>query len=450
MIGCTTVPKQNLPLDHFSKQHGYRFSNLAPGDNNSDSLFVVLTFSGGGPRAASLALGVLQKLRDTRIVWEGENRRLLDEVDVISSVSGGSLTAAYYGLFQDRLFEDFADKVLSIDYTKTLVTHMLFPSSWTKLASPYYDRTDLMADKLMDGEIFENNTFADLRARGRRPFFIINATDMSLGRTFSFTQNYFDMLYSDLDPYPVGYAVAASGAFPGVLPPVTLCNHENQKDYERPAWALSTENKPGGSTIRQRQTKALESYVRPGRPYLHLVDGGVSDNLGLIPVILALDGAARVEGLFLRETGEKIQKMVIITVNARINVYRDWDTKPKVPNMFKVLKKSGMTPKDNYSQGQIEYLKMLIRNKTECSGPGELKAAGADGVKKPLIDSPRTTYYFIEVSFEALTEKPDIDFINQVRIYNKLEKEEIDRIGDAAGKILDGDPKFRALIEELQ
>ncbi len=71
-----------------------------------------LTFSGGGTRAASFAYGVLEKLRDTEIVWEGQSRRLLDEVDVISSVSGGSLPAAYYGVFGERLFDDFPEKGL--------------------------------------------------------------------------------------------------------------------------------------------------------------------------------------------------------------------------------------------------------------------------------------------------------------------------------------------------
>lgn len=65
----------------------------------------MLAFSGGGTRAEALAYGVLEELRDTEVLIDGKPRRLLDEIDLISSVSGGSFTSAYYGLHGDRIFE---------------------------------------------------------------------------------------------------------------------------------------------------------------------------------------------------------------------------------------------------------------------------------------------------------------------------------------------------------
>ena len=65
-----------------------------------------MTFSGGGTRSAALSYGVLEHLRDTPITIHNKKRRLLDEVDLISSVSGGSFTSAYFGLFGDRVFKD--------------------------------------------------------------------------------------------------------------------------------------------------------------------------------------------------------------------------------------------------------------------------------------------------------------------------------------------------------
>jgi NTE family protein len=75
-------------------------------------VFLLLAFSGGGTRAAALSYGVLRELRDTRVVVRGQETRLLDEVDVITSVSGGSFTSAYYGLFGDRIFEDYEQRFL--------------------------------------------------------------------------------------------------------------------------------------------------------------------------------------------------------------------------------------------------------------------------------------------------------------------------------------------------
>jgi NTE family protein len=60
---------------------------------------LILAFSGGGTRAAAFAYGVLEELAATPVVLGGRPRRLLDEVDLISAVSGGSFTAAYYGLY---------------------------------------------------------------------------------------------------------------------------------------------------------------------------------------------------------------------------------------------------------------------------------------------------------------------------------------------------------------
>lgn len=101
VTGCAAYPG-NPQLSQYNPSSGYRYENLkAPA--NSESLFMILTFSGGGTRAAALSYGVMERLRNPKIQWEGQERRLLDEVDVISSVSGGSFTAACYGLFREAV-----------------------------------------------------------------------------------------------------------------------------------------------------------------------------------------------------------------------------------------------------------------------------------------------------------------------------------------------------------
>ena len=66
--------------------------------SSSEEIKILLTFSGGGTRAAAMAYGVLKELRDTGVMIDGQPSRLLDQVTQVSSVSGGSFTAAYYGL----------------------------------------------------------------------------------------------------------------------------------------------------------------------------------------------------------------------------------------------------------------------------------------------------------------------------------------------------------------
>jgi NTE family protein len=121
-------------LDRYDKNAGYRFQNLSS-DDNSESLFIILAFSGGGTRAAALSYGVLEQLRNTEIVWEGKRKSLLDEVDVISSVSGGSFTAAYYALYGDRMFKDFDTRFLKKNIQGDLQARLYSPYNWYRLAS---------------------------------------------------------------------------------------------------------------------------------------------------------------------------------------------------------------------------------------------------------------------------------------------------------------------------
>ena len=95
---------------------------LAAGvEANSDKLFVVVTFSGGGKRAAAFSYGVLEALRDVKVTTpDGEQRALLDEIDIISAVSGGAFTAAYYALNGQETFDSYAPRFLNHDTEKDL------------------------------------------------------------------------------------------------------------------------------------------------------------------------------------------------------------------------------------------------------------------------------------------------------------------------------------------
>ena len=60
---------------------------------------MILAISGGGTRAAALGYGVLEEPpRRMDVTVNGVKRRLLDEVDVISAVSGGTFPATYYAM----------------------------------------------------------------------------------------------------------------------------------------------------------------------------------------------------------------------------------------------------------------------------------------------------------------------------------------------------------------
>lgn len=450
--GCNTLPLQNKPMEQYAKDSGYRYANIAPAENNSDSLCVILTFSGGGTRAAAFSFGVLEKLRDTEIVWEGKRRSLLDEVDIISSVSGGSLPAAYYGLFGERIFEDFPDKVLYRNIQGNIVNQVFSPANWPKLLSPFYGRTDMMADDF-SRKIFEEKTFGDLQGRNQRPFLVLNATDVSLGSRFDFTQRQFDLLYSNLAAFPVGRAVAASAAFPGLLTPITLRNYPKGSDYVVPAWVQEELENASDFRLRHRQALEAETYIKPGRSFIHLCDGGVSDNLGLLPVIQLLGGSFPGDDADSALLGGVIKKVVIITVNAKRVSKVDWDTKAEVLGLFKVLGVGTSVPLGNFSQAEVALTRLWVRQCTETRRMRDriIQEYSEEAITQhfPELAGPDVDYHFIEVDFDQVPDEAERAYLNDIPTAFKLEREQVDRLREAAPVILNRNPDFMRLLEGL-
>src|SRR5262245_65649534 len=112
---------------------------------NPDSL-VMLAFAGGGTRAAALSYGVLEELRRTPIVVNGHQHSLLDEVDLVAGVSGGSFTALAYALYGQRLFHEYPYRFLKRNVQGELIRRVLSQTSWFRLATDRHCRSELAAD----------------------------------------------------------------------------------------------------------------------------------------------------------------------------------------------------------------------------------------------------------------------------------------------------------------
>lgn len=447
LVGCNTTPQYNQPLEVFDRNAGYRFENLDT-EENSDSLLVILTFSGGGTRATALSLGVLQYLSTIDIEWEGKRTTLLDEVDVISSVSGGSFTAAYYGLFGDRIFEDFVPTLYKKNQSMLMKSAFALPNM-AKQASPLYSRTDTTANRYATN-LFEGKTYGDLLNHGKRPYIILNATDMGVGQQFSFTQHQFDFIHSDLSSYPVGYAVAASSAFPGAFSALILKNYDPQPEHWMSPWftnALANET-PGSS--RYILSKNTTAYLEPEKKFVHLSDGGISDNLGLLPVIRSIASPDWPFGFTPTLQGKKEQKIVIITVNAAKDTGDQLSHKNKPPGLLKLLNTAGSTPLDWFSFAQIEYMRLLgdyVENRSAVDVSSHATAATNAELQR-AGKAPRSIH-FMEVGFDKLTDPTEAAYFKSIPTKFTLEPESIDRLLAVGEKILSSDPIFVDLIDEI-
>src|SRR5210317_1602112 len=184
--------------------------------NRSDETFFLLTLSGGGTRAAALAYGVMEALNRVDIPTGSvsDNTRghtMLKEVDIISSVSGGSFTAAYYALHDDRLFDDFKDRFLYRNVQSALFWRVLNPFNWAKFMTTGYGRSD-MASEYSDKILLDNYTFGEILSN-EGPMLMVQATDIIDGYNFTFAPYFFTLICSDLREIPVSFAVTASSSF---------------------------------------------------------------------------------------------------------------------------------------------------------------------------------------------------------------------------------------------
>ncbi len=314
LVGCAGFRAANVPLARADPAHGYRPSNPAQ-HRDSGPVHMLLAFSGGGTRAAAFAYGVLEELRDTEVLVAGERKRLLDEIDTISGVSGGSFPAAYYGLFGDRIFEEFEPRFLRRNVQLAILLQALRPVNLLRLTTASLSRSDLAA-QYYDKKVFDGATFADL-GRTRGPLVYINSTDLSGGSRFTFSQEQFDVICSDLDEFPVARAVAASSAVPGLLSPVTLKNHAGSCGLEVPDDLREALKVRVSDPRRYRVAEEILSYRDAAKkPYIHLVDGGISDNLGLRASLELMSLAGGAKALVQKDDRTMPEHLLIIVVNA--------------------------------------------------------------------------------------------------------------------------------------
>ncbi|HUL14095.1 MAG TPA: patatin-like phospholipase family protein [Methylococcaceae bacterium] len=451
LVGCASYPR-NPQLAKYEPGAGYRFNNLSS-PKNSDSLFVILSFSGGGTRAAALSYGVMEKLRGTKITWEGEERRLLDEVDVISSVSGGSFTAAYYGLFGEGLFEKFEQAFLYKDIQGKLVGSLWSPVNWFRLASPTFGRIDL-ASELYDREIFDGKTYADLLRQGR-PFVLLNATDMSMGAQFTFEQAQFDPLCSDLGGVHVARAVAASSNFPVAFTPLTLNNHAGSCDFKEPEWVGKGIKDAQPNPERYNRARIARSYLdAKERPYLHLLDGGISDNIGLRGPLVALRSNDPQWSLLNKIGNGEIKKLVVITVDAKTSPPFKFDKSSSPPDVKDVLETVATVPMQNYSFDTVELLRKEFegwdkarRNYAGCEAILHQKCPGQTMPVPPL---PPLGLYRVYVGFDQIEDESERRYFQSMATSFHLPRKQVDDLRRIARELLDQSRDFHQLTVDLR
>jgi NTE family protein len=450
--GCATRPV-NPPITQVDPSAGYRFETRLKASEDKPNL-VILAFSGGGTRAAAFSYGVLEFLRRTEVVGpQGQTVRLLDAVDIITGVSGGSFTALAYGLYGDKLFSDYEQRFLKRDVQGEIISRVISPTNWGTLGSTGTGRSEIAA-QLYDEILFNGATFGDLR-RGNGPLIMASATDISTGSRFVFNQRIFDVICSDLEAVPLSRAAAASSAVPVVLSPVTFNNYGGTCNSSTPAWLqpfFDTDNPPRPAARAIRSLRAEQGFRDSvGRPFLHLVDGGVSDNVGMRAV---LDSLQIIEAL--HEAGvpsplDGRRRIIVFVVNSLSSPPTDWDLSEDPPGTVDVLLKASGTPIDAFSFEAVELLRDTAArwNTLRRVRDSAAMAANKDPAVTAALRVPDAEVFAIDVSFPALKDKAELAYLNQQPTSFVMPDEAVDRLRAAAGTIIMDSPEFQRLLKDL-
>ena len=445
LAGCSAYVPLNPALTHPPDlKTGYRWATTTIPKRTSNTL-VILTFSGGGTRAAGLSYGVLKQLDATAMP---DNRKLLDYVDVISSVSGGSFASMDYGMRGRQMLADFESKFLQVPVQNMLIKAAFFtPKNLIRLLfDPNFHRIDV-AVQVYANVLFGDATFEKLlqvQKSEDRPFIIANATELEIGSRFEWTQDQFDVICSDMLPITVAHAVAASSDFPVALPPMILKKYDPSScKYQTPSWLpVARDDDAYLNPSRPRYATELEAYLNPQRTYLHTLDGGIADNIGLRGPLHALQSSdtfeqpqdqGRLTGMTFfpmlnhAPGARAIDRVLVIIVNAGAEGGVNIDNTSAEPKLKAILGGISGAPMDNYSFDSTQLLLNVAARRFQS------------GVR----------FYPVVISFPLLRDKNLRDIVNNVGTsFNALTNEQLSGLKQVADVLIHQDPCFQQFVRD--
>lgn len=422
-------------LSQIDPEKGYRLEKTMQQALEKENL-VIVTFSGGGSRAVSLGYGVLEQFQQATVRPTERGDTLLQNIDVVYGVSGGSVLAAYLALEGQETIPKFKEFFLKKDFQKKVINEVFSLSNVPRLTSPQFGRSDLLQEQL-NLALYHGKTFADLARKRKGPFAVINATDMTAGQKVSFTQDFFDWLCVDLNDIEIARAVAASSAVPLIFSPITLNNHAGFCHAEsKKAFLMQTQ--PGNHLLlnnfnaMQKRLARYQDSVE--QPYLHLVDGGLTDNLGLAS-LLDMSNLLSVRKLYAELKKSALRHVVVVSVNAQNERTSHIDKSADVPGVRDVVDTVINVPIDKATESTVQYSQKFA-NQWNAYAKRQREA--------------KIKVYFVNVSLKDLPEGQLKKDVLNIGTSFYLPESDVDKLREAAKILLMQSKEYHAALKALQ
>jgi NTE family protein len=340
LLGCASI--QNAPVNQPGSSAGFagtvhqNFEDRAADDDD----LIGLSFSGGGTRAAAFSFGVLEEMANTPARGGAS---MLDRIDFISGVSGGAVTAAYYGLRKRDALADFREKFLLRNAEEGLETNLNLATLGKAFAGGINDSRGF--PRWLDANLFHGATFGQFRDAGR-PQVWINASDIYNRTPFVFGATAFRAMCSDLSTYPLANAVAASAAVPVAFAPVVIQTFPGQCKDPLPGWIVKARDDRNAPPMLSAFAKAVGRYHDGEIPYIKLLDGGLVDNYGLSGFTIARLSADTPYGPLSPRQAVKLRRALFLVVDSKTGLSGNWINTVEGPNGVDLVKAAADTAID--------------------------------------------------------------------------------------------------------
>ena len=260
---------------------------------------------------------------------------------------------------------------------------------------------------------------------------------MVAGQEVSFTQDFFDWLCVDLNDVEIARAVAASSAVPLIFSPITQNNHGGACQAESKK-ELLTQMKVGNRLWLnnfEAMKKRMASYQNnEEKPYLHLVDGGLTDNLGLAS-LLDMSNLLTVKKLYAELKNYNLRNIVVVNVNAQSELSSHIDKSADVPGIKEVVNTVINVPIDKTTESTVKYSQKF-------SDQWNAYAKHKKGAKIKA--------YFVNLSLKDL---PDGQLKNDVLNIGTsfyLPQSDVDKLREAAKILLEQSKEYHKALKALQ
>lgn len=417
---------------------------------HADEVMIMLSFSGGGTRAAAYSFGVLRGLDRFQIPTADGPKPFLDRIDYVSGVSGGSITAAYFGLKKRAALDDFRERFLLKNVeADALSTRVSVPNLVRGLSGGVNDATHF--PRWLSENLFDGAKFAAFGAH-QRPRVLINASDIFNRTPFLFNPVTFGAMCSDLASYPIADAVAASAAVPIAFAPIVIESYAGKCPAQLPEWAVKARTNPNSPPLLRGFANALASYHSGSVRYVKLLDGGLVDNYGLSAFTIARLSAATPFAPLTPHQAVKLRRALLLVVDAGRGAVGNWVNTLEGPRGADLVAAAADTAIDAsvrasytaFEQTMEEWRQQIVR--WRCG----LAAAQRAQLGAPARWNCRDVRFFIgRIGFDQLGGDRE-QYLNKVKTSLQLPQDQVDEVIKAGDESVTNNDLVRRFLESTR